>query len=194
MTKFWDFIFNVVQWFTDLTPEKAIRAGLVILIVALTFYNYHQNNVAKESRVLAETRYVALQQELKNCSDLNHQFELFKSEVRISLAFKRQFPVAMWRKTTKSIYVEVNEVFEKKYLYPNGLTSNIFLANNGILLWGDSLENIFKVEDSLVMYNDRPMIFVNSIKGRKRTTLKWPWKSEGYLLGINGMDYDYFEN
>jgi hypothetical protein len=171
---------EILKWLTSLPVAKLARVIFIVVLGGFAYYIHLDiDNMKKE---------------LEKCSKARMDFEAFKIESLFAQASKSEVPVAKWLKNKNGLMLEINSAYEQKYLRPRNISRSFYLANQDVNIWGNVVSDEFKRHDSTVLYEDKPMVFIELAGSKEIRVLKWPWKINGVVFGVGGMEYEEFNN
>lgn len=175
---------NTLDWFLNKNALKQLMILLLVIIGYLS-WNYH-NNI---QTLYADVEYLKV---VKTENDsLKIELERKKFENILTQANEDNSPLPQWLTDAKTGNILwLNRACEVKYLIPKGLERDDLIGNDGTFLFGQTMAELYKYNNNLVLIKDRPITFSNE---QQNKITKYPVKIGSYTYAIAGIEYIKFE-
>ena len=106
------------------------------------------NNLLTENKFFREREGEAI----KRISDLEKQLSYLQNKIILLESAHMDLPIPMWLKDTQGVMLAVNSAYEKMFLIPNGKTSQDYVGNRDVDVWGPVLGAQYWSHDQKVLY------------------------------------------
>lgn len=106
------------------------------------------NNLLTENKFFREREGEAI----KRISDLEKQLSYLQNKIILLESAHMDLPIPMWLKDTQGVMLAVNSAYEKMFLIPNGKTSQDYVGNRDVDVWGPVLGAQYWSHDQKVLH------------------------------------------
>jgi PAS domain-containing protein len=124
--------------------------------------------------------------------ELEKRLNAIASEIIIFKAAGDDLPIPKWTKDLNGKIIYINSAFLNKYLRPKGLTNSDVVGKYDENLFPLEAEN-YRANDQIVLDLERPILFLEKEGKRNVRVLKYPYKINGVVIGVNGIEYAEFK-
>lgn len=195
---------KIVDWFLkkDQPGRKiAIIIGILFLFgfSSIKIYVYISELRAAEKLSTIE-RIAKLEKQVEDCQEIYTQklqleadIQDLKTSIILIKASNDNLPIPFWIKDLKGKMLYINKAFEKRYLYPRGLTASDYIGTYDSDVFTAKEAEKFRRDDIKVIEANRPLSFNENVDGRQIEVIKFPVKLGDYVYAIAGLEYVHFK-